>query len=264
MTTTSIARDTVVTAVSELFGAREPAAVDRWVAPGFVQHSARAADGPEGLRRLIAGLGADFRHDLHRVVADGDLVALHGTYHGSGLGGSGRRPLVGFDVFRVDGDGRLAEHWDALQPEAETTVSGRTETDGPAEVTDHDRTEANRALVTGLVEDVLRRGRAEAIPRYISTAQFDQHNPRIADGLDGLAAGLAAFTRQGIDVVYDTVHRVVAEGNLVLTVAEGRLGETPTAFYDLFRVAGGKVVEHWDATPALPPARAVPHANGLF
>ncbi|CAO5179044.1 SnoaL-like domain-containing protein [Frankia sp. AiPs1] len=250
------AKDVVLTAAGQLFGDRDPSAVDRWVASTYRQHSALVPDGPEGLRALVTGLPAGFRYELHRVLADGDLVALHGTYHGFGP-----EPLVAFDIFRVEGD-QLAEHWDALAPVVEKTVSGRSQTDGPTEVADLDATEANRALVVGFVESVLKGGKVDTVTDYLSTEQYWQHNTGIGDNLDGLATALGALAEQGITMVYDTVHRVVAEGSFVLTVSEGRFGATPTAFYDLFRVDGGKIVEHWDVTPEIP--AELPHGNGLF
>ncbi|GAA2599815.1 hypothetical protein GCM10010435_94070 [Winogradskya consettensis] len=63
-------------------------------------------------------------------------------------------------------------------------------------------------------------------------------------------------------MVYDTVHKVIAEGNFVLTVSEGSFGPAPTAFYDLFRVDNGKIVEHWDITPEI--VADLPHSNGPF
>ncbi|MEU4163118.1 nuclear transport factor 2 family protein [Actinoplanes sp. NPDC026670] len=250
------AREIVRTAVGELFGDRDPSAVDRWVSPTYRQHSALAPDGPDGLRGLVAGLPDGFRYEPHRVLADGDLVALHGTYHGFGP-----VPLVAFDVFRVE-DGKLAEHWDALSPLVAETVSGRSQTDGPAEVTDLDRTEANRALVTAFVETVLKGGKVDTITDFLSTETYHQHNVAIGDGLDGLGTALAALAEQGVTMVYTELHKVVAEGNFVLTVSEGSFGATPTAFYDLFRVAGGRIVEHWDLTPEIKPD--LPHGNGLF
>jgi predicted SnoaL-like aldol condensation-catalyzing enzyme len=249
-------KDIVLTAAGQLFGDKDPSAVDRWVAPTYVQHSSLAADGPEGLRQLVSHLPAGFRYDLHRVVADGDLVALHGTYHGFGPD-----PLVAFDIFRV-ADGKLAEHWDALTPQVATTVSGRSQTDGPTEVTDLDSTDANRELVTDFVETVLQGGKTDRITDYLSTEKYWQHNVGIGDGLDGLGAALAALGEQGISMVYDTVHTVIAEGNFVMTVSEGRFGATPTAFYDLFRVENGRIVEHWDITPEI--GGVLPHGNGLF
>jgi predicted SnoaL-like aldol condensation-catalyzing enzyme len=250
------AKETVLTAAGQLFADRDSSAVDRWVAVDYIQHSALAADGPEGLRQLIRTLPADFRYDPHRVIADGDLVALHGTYHGFTT-----ERLVAFDIFRVR-DGELAEHWDALAPVVAKTVSGRSQTDGATEVTDLDRTEANRALVLGFVEAVLIGGKGEAIPDYLSTEAYRQHNPGVGDNLDGLSEALTALAEQGIAMVYDRVHMAIAEGNFVLTVAEGKFGPTPTAFYDLFRVENGRIVEHWDVTPEITPA--MPHTNGLF
>ncbi|WP_033338756.1 nuclear transport factor 2 family protein [Catenuloplanes japonicus] len=250
------AKETVLSAAGQLFGDRDPSAVDRWAAPTYIQHSALAADGPAGLRALVESLPAGFRYDLHRVIADGDLVALHGTYHGFGPA-----PLVAFDVFRV-ADGRLAEHWDALSPVVETTVSGRSQTDGPTEVTDLDRTEANRELVAGFVETVLKGGKVDTLTDYLSTESYAQHNVGIGDNLDGLGAALTALAEQGVTMVYDTVHKVIAEGNFVLTVSEGSFGPTPTAFYDLFRVENGTIVEHWDLTPEI--RTDLPHGNGLF
>jgi predicted SnoaL-like aldol condensation-catalyzing enzyme len=250
------AKDVVLAAAGQLFGDRDPSAVDRWVADDYRQHSSLAPDGPAGLRALVENLPADFRYDLHRVLVDGDLVALHGTYHGFGP-----VPLVAFDIFRVAG-GKLAEHWDALTPVVATTVSGRSQTDGPTEVTDLDRTAANRELVAGFVETVLKGGKVDALTDYLSTERYLQHNPGIGDNLDGLATALGALAEQGISMVYDVVHKVVAEGNLVLTVSAGRFGVTPTAFYDLFRVEDGRIVEHWDVTPEI--KTDLPHGNGLF
>jgi hypothetical protein len=73
-----------------------------------------------------------------------------------------------FDIFRV-ADGKLAEHWDALTPQVATTVSGRTQTDGTTEVTDRDATDANRKLVAGFVETVLKGGKTDTITDYLST-----------------------------------------------------------------------------------------------
>ncbi|MEU9331002.1 nuclear transport factor 2 family protein [Streptomyces canus] len=136
-------KTTVLTAVKELFGDNDVTAVDRWVAADYRQHSSAAPDGPEGLRGLIGSLTDDVRHEVARVIAEGDLVAVHGVYYGFGPD-----PLVAFDLFRV-ADGKLAEHWDALTPQVTKTVSGRSQVDGPAEVSDLDKTEANRALVSG-------------------------------------------------------------------------------------------------------------------
>ena len=248
-------KTTVLTAVKELFGDKDVTAVDRWVAADYRQHSPAAPDGPEGLRGLIESLTDDVRHEVARVIAEGDLVAVHGVYYGFGPD-----PLVALDLFRV-ADGKLAEHWDALTPQATKTVSGRSQVDGPAEVTDPDKTEANRALVLGFVEKILKGGDFSVVTDFISTEQYDQHHPEVADGLAGLGAAFAAWTEQGKKIAYGTTHRVIAEGNFVLVVTEG-VFDVPVAYWDLFRVADGKIVEHWDIVAPIPDT--LPHDNGLF
>src|SRR3954454_8482096 len=143
MTNMSDNKTTVLTAVKELFGDKDVTAVDRWIAADYRQHSSAAPGGPEGLRGLIGSLTDDVRHEVARVIAEGDLVAVHGVYHGFGPD-----PLVALDLFRV-ADGRRAEHWEALTPQATRTVAGRSQVDDQAEAAELDKSEANRALVPG-------------------------------------------------------------------------------------------------------------------
>jgi predicted SnoaL-like aldol condensation-catalyzing enzyme len=53
------------------------------MAPDYRQHSL-APDGPEGRRQIVATFHAGVRYEHLRAIADGELVALHGIYHGFG------------------------------------------------------------------------------------------------------------------------------------------------------------------------------------
>ena len=136
------------------------------------------------------------------------------------------------------------------------------QTDGSTQITDLDKTAENKALVIGFVNTVLRDSNGDRITEFISTETYTQHNSDVADGLEGLGAALAAWAEQGIIMEYDQIHLAVAEGNFVFTGSEGRLAGEPTAFFDLFRVEGGKIVEHWDVIAPLPAEMA--HQNGKF
>ena len=248
-------KELVLQAAGELFGEKDPTAVDRWVAADYKQHSSLIADGPEALRKLVAELPAAFRYEGARVIANGDLVALHGTYHGFGP-----EPLVAFDLFRVK-DGKLAEHWDALTVTVKDTASGRSQTDGPSAPRDLDKTEANRKLVTDFADAVLIDADYSVLTDYISTETYHQHNPEAGDGLDGFGAAAATWAEQGKHLVYKAIRKVVAEGDFVLLQSEGEFG-VPVAYWDLFRVEDGKIVEHWDIIVPIP--GELPHANSLF
>jgi predicted SnoaL-like aldol condensation-catalyzing enzyme len=236
-------------------GASEPVGV---INPDqYTQHNLSAADGLAGFGALLSALPeGSARVNTVRVFEDGNYVFAHTEYDFFG-------PKIGFDIFRFE-NGQIVEHWDNLQETAGPNPSGHTMTDGDTEVTDLDQTEANKALVAAFVDDILVNGRMEKLTGYIDGDNYIQHNPQIADGLSGLGAALEAMANAGITMKYDTVHKVLGEGNFVLSVSEGTFAGAPTSFYDLFRVADGKIVEHWDTIETIPAQSEWKNQNGKF
>ena len=110
-------------------------------------------------------------------------------------------------------------------------------------------------------ETVLKGGDSSAADRFIASDTYAQHNPEAADGLDGFSDAVAKWAEQGRNPKYTTIHRVVAEGDFVLLQSEGEFG-VPVAYWDLFRVAEAKIVEHWDVIAPIP--AELPHDNGVF
>jgi predicted SnoaL-like aldol condensation-catalyzing enzyme len=248
-------KELVLAAGNALFGERDLSAVDRYWSPSYIQHSSMAAPGVEGLRSFVASMPEGARVDFVRVLAEDDLVVVHAVYHGLAP-----EPMVAFDVFRV-ADGRLAEHWDAMQPEVSQTASGRSMTDGPTEVREPELTAQNKEFVRNFVETVLVRGDVSGLADFYDGDSYAQHNPFVGDGLHSLTAAIEALLAEGRMFRYSKVHRLIAEGEFVLVISEGTWGG-PTAFYDLFRVADGKIAEHWDVVFPIP--ETLPHDNGLF
>lgn len=193
-----------------------------------------------------------------RAFEDGDKVFLQTVYNFAGAG-----EQVAFDIFRFK-NGQIAEHWDNLAAKAKPNPSGHTQIDGYKEINDLDKTEANRELVKNFLYDVMQGKNPEKTPDYFKGDIYIQHNTGIADGLSGLAAALEALGKQGIQMIYDKVHQVLAQGNFVLAVSEGTFGGTPTSYYDLWRVENGKIVEHWDVMETISDKATWQNTNGKF
>lgn len=247
----------VTRAVTALFNTRTVAAVDTYWGVPYVQHNPTFPDGRDALRVVptLPGIG----YQNARTLADGEFVLQQGRY--TGLAAT---PVVVFDLYRLK-DGKLAEHWDGITPEAPANPSGHTQLDGATALTDLSKTADNKALVKDFVETILVRGETAKLGNYFNGNSYVQHNSGIADNLTGLNAGLTALAQQGITMRYNTVHKVIGEGNFVLTQSEGLYGPNGgrrTAFYDLFRVENGKVAEHWDVIQQVPATSQNP--NGMF
>jgi len=65
-------------------------------------------------------------------------------------------------------------------------------------------------------------------------------------------------------MVYEKNHIVLGEGNFVLSVSEGIFLKEKVAFYDIFRIENGKVVEHWDTIEKIVPEAEAINTNGKF
>jgi predicted SnoaL-like aldol condensation-catalyzing enzyme len=111
----------VLEAFDALFNQRDFAAAERFWSPDYIQHSAHIAPGRDGLFNLIKAAPPDMRYENALIVANGDIVMLHGRFSNVGQPAD----WIVVDVVRLEGS-LLAEHWDVIQDEvtAEESISG--------------------------------------------------------------------------------------------------------------------------------------------
>lgn len=222
----------------------------------YIQHNPQTHEGSEGLAALFARLSkTNPRVTFVRVFEDGDFAFAHNEYDFSSL-------RVAFEVFRFE-NGLAVEHWDNIQPKQGPNPSGRGMLDGSTSITDFDKTEANRDLVRVFAERVLVERQLDLLDTYLDDG-FMQHNPEIADGVAALRTALETTVNKKPLFQYDKVHRVLADGNFALCMSEGRKEGVHSSFYDLFRVAEGKIVEHWDTIETIAPRSEWKNRNGKF
>ena len=83
--------------------------------------------------------------------------------------------------------------------------------------------------------------------------------------MDGFGAAMKYFADNGLVMEYTKLHKVLGQGNFVLTISEGKFGKGDlTSFYDLFRMENGQIVEHWDVIETIAPEAEHKNTNGKF
>ena len=74
----------VLEAFNTLFNKRDYEAAERFWSPSYIQHSAHIAPGRGGLFDLVKGMPPTLKYEPGMIVADGDLVIVHGRFSGLG------------------------------------------------------------------------------------------------------------------------------------------------------------------------------------
>lgn len=251
-----------VTQFFEAVNSRDVATIESLVNEDYIQHNPFIPTGRDAFVNLLPVLeqnGTQLQNI--RLIEDGNFVVAHNLWTNAGVFGYGDT-TVSFDILRFDENGKIAEHWDALQAWEEQTANSNTMIDGATTITNLDETEANKVLAVNIIQDVLMGQNPNNITNYIAV-DYIQHNPQIDNGLQGILDAVAFLTSQNNMFQYNTIHKVIGEGNFVLTVSEGTWNNTSNAFYDLFRMENGKAVEHWDVIQPVP-TTGLANNNGMF
>ena len=101
------------------------AAASKHFGATYIQHNPNAADGPDGFKGFVEFLKAKFpqsKSEIKRVFADGDYVIVH--VHAVREPGTRGSAIV--DIFRLDANGKIVEHWDVVQPIPEKAANNNT------------------------------------------------------------------------------------------------------------------------------------------
>jgi predicted SnoaL-like aldol condensation-catalyzing enzyme len=117
-------RQLVIEFYEAIFVRHDLSVAERMLAEDYIQHNPRVATGRAAFIAAFTRIFADnpaARSRIVRSATDGDLVFLH--VHAKSNPDDRGRAIV--DIFRV-ANGRIAEHWDVIQPVPETAANGNT------------------------------------------------------------------------------------------------------------------------------------------
>ncbi|MGL1887691.1 MAG: nuclear transport factor 2 family protein [Reichenbachiella sp.] len=99
-------------------------AVELYVGKDYIQHNPLVGNGPRPFIEYFDKMYSEYPEkniQFVRAIAEGDLVSLH-THQTW----PGNDQYVTMDFFRFDNEGKIVEHWDAMQQIPESTLNGNT------------------------------------------------------------------------------------------------------------------------------------------
>ena len=224
-------------------------AIAKYTGDRYTQHSTGVADGREGFIAFFEPfLERNPKRDIRviRALQDGRKVFVHVHQ----ILNDGEAKWVTTDFFDSDENGKIIEHWDVIEADAAPNPSGRTKVDGTTDITDLDKTEANKALVRDFIQTCLIQRQTDRMAEFINPETYIQHNAETGDGLKAFRSMYAA---PDCPLSYQACFMLVGEGNFVATLNRARWQDQDLCQVDLFRIEDGMIVEHWDNSEPVPP-----------
>lgn len=250
-------------------------AFETYYADLLIQHDPWIGDGGGGDEEYLEGRREDDPEEFsatdeyvsvtHTLMAEAGHVAVK-SHVFTGPNDAGR---VFVDIWRLE-DGKFVEHWDIIEPIDPTHFCGLTQGRTRAEalalgetlsrpIYGHPDPSADPTESERVVLEYMRLGQepgrlVEALETYLAD-DFVQHAGRIAKDKQGSIEYLAARAEaRAKDNRTSHFARVIADGDMVLVHRRVTSDSDPrgTVFADLYRVRGGRVIEHWDVVQPIP------------
>lgn len=214
-------------------------AVYKYTGHRYTQHSTGVSDGAEGFLKFFEPFverNPKREIEIVRILEDGRWVFCN-AYQSLNEGAA---KWVTMDLFYTDPQGLILEHWDTIAPYVADTVSSADMVRGTIDIDLNADTEANKALVLEYTKQVLQERGYGKLDKFVSD-EIIQHSPMIEAGCAGLSSWLSSNAAGD----YEMLFQLIGQGDFVVTYGKRHADEKDIAVFDIYRVIGGKIVEHW-------------------
>ena len=248
----NINKQIVIDFYKKIIGEQDLEYARKIVTENYIQHNPQVKTGKDGFLEAIEFLKKmpkpkNPTKPFMRIIADNEYVVAHLSVE------FGNHKKIVLDMFRLE-NGLIAEHWDAIQDKSEISLNGNSEIEGPILIENEKATLQNKKIVSDFTEQVLIGGNFELLESFVST-DLIQHNPKINHGLK-------SFEQYYQKMRIQKVHRIIGQGNFVVTQSKSTINKKDFVFYDIYRLNNGLIIEHWAVSQIIPKVMA--HNNGMI
>lgn len=216
----------------------------------YTQHSTGVADGAEGFLAFFEPfVERNPKRDIEiiRIFDDGPWVFCS-AYQSLN---DGAAQWVTMDIFYTDPDGLILEHWDTIAEYKKDTASGEDMVGGARDVDTSVDSAVSKSLILEYTKQVLQERGHDKVAQFVSP-DIIQHAAPIGAGIDGLSSWLASDAAGS----YEMLFQMLGQGDFVVTYGKRFVAGKDIAVFDLYRVADGKIVEHWMNEEEISPREA--------
>lgn len=223
-------------------------AVMQMVDESYIQHNPFVPTGRSAFIDLLSKLKKHgSKIENIRIFEDGNHIVMHHVWHNATPFGS--EAALAFHIIRMNQDDMIVEHWNVMTPIQRSEIGtdalyGGTRDCGPIDFTC--KTRRQTAL---LGQELIGKQLSDASLRKFFDKDMIDYSSQLGVDTKNLSHSQSHY---GQNLIYLKQHKIFAQGQFALAIAEGSSENRHLIIYDLFRYESEQIIERWNITQDIP------------